>query len=634
MNLPELTPLTADLFSLPENAQRGENICSMVNFAPEYRRLMDTLRITRIVEVGSEAGLNTRVLLDYAKSRGAELITVDPADVQFPFRAEEEPSFSFFRGTSAEFLAEPTIAEVLFLDGDHNYETVTTELETIYSNRAETGIKVVFLHDVSWPCARRDAYYSLDRISKPNPCHAENIVSPYVSGSPGLSSLGYYVTADKEGGPGNGVLTAVEDFLERHDCCMFRRIPVLYGIGILVFLENLTSEEDAVLFPLLDELDSHRELFSAMELNRVENLCCIAGLNDKIREAGEVWRKDQVYIKELSERLENSIAGLNDRIREAGEVWRKDQVYIKELSERLENSSRELRDTVSKRERDLRQLSLSLPTESWRCRDSLFRRLLPGRLRNRRRLKAVRQLLDSGKIAILSLDIFDTLLLRDLTAELERFAGTAKNQSLRFTQFSPEELYHARALAHQMAYQNVYPEDGFREATAEQIFQIMTRILNLPSEAASVLMEEELRYEIDHLRVNPVIWELLKDANDQGIPVIAISDMYWGSKDLSTLLNRLLPDGKMIRKVYSSSDYGVTKASGTLFSHVLREMECAPETVLHLGDDFRSDFLCPFVQHGIRSIWLPRASIYNRYCKFKQKCWKRDLHERGILHGI
>lgn len=605
MNLPELTPLTADLFSLPENAQRGENICSMVNFAPEYRRLMDTLCITRIVEIGSEAGLNTRVLLDYAKSRGAKLITVDPADVQFPFRAEEEPSFSFFRGTSAEFLAEPIKAEVLFLDGDHNYETVTTELEAICSNRAETGIKVVFLHDVSWPCARRDAYYSLDRISKPNPCHAENIVSPYVSGSPGLSSLGYYVTADKEGGPGNGVLTAVEDFLERHDCCMFRRIPVLYGIGILVFVENLTSEERAVLFPLLDELDSHRELFSAMELNRVENLCCIAGLNDKIREAGEVWHKDQDYIKELSERLKNNL-----------------------------RAQETLRGTISERERDLRQLSLSLPTESWRCRDSLFCRLLPGRLRNRRRLKAVRQLLDSGKIAMLSLDIFDTLLLRDLTAELERFAGTAKNQSLRFTQFSSEELYHARALAHQMAYQNVYPEDGFREATAGQIFQIMARILNLPFEAVSVLMEEELRYETSHLRVNPVIWELLMAANDRKIPVIVISDMYWGSKDLSTLLNRLLPKREVIRKVYSSSDYGVTKASGALFSHVLREMECAPETVLHLGDDFRSDFLCPFVQHGIRSIWLPRASIYNRYCKFKQKCWKRDLHERGILHGI
>ena len=264
----------------------------------------------------------------------------------------------------------------------------------------------------------------------------------------------------------------------------------------------------------------------------------------------------------------------------------------------------------------------------------MFRRLLPGGLRNRRRLKAARQLLDSGLIATLSLDIFNTLLLRDPTAELERFAGTAKKQSLRFSQFSPDELYEARALAHQMAYQSVYPEDGFREASAEQIFQIMTRILDLPSDAVSVLMEEELRYETGHLQVNPVIWELARTANDRGIPVIAVSDMYWGSKDLSDLLNHLLPEGKVIRKVYSSSDYGVTKASGGLFSHVLSETECAPETLLHLGDDFQADFLSPFVGHGIRSIWLPRTSIYNRYCKYKQKRWKRELHERGILHGI
>ena len=604
MSIPELTPPTAALFPLSEDAQREENICSMSSFATEYSRLMDTLQITRIVEIGSGAGVNTRALLRYAKRRGIKLVSADPADVHFPFETEGEPDFSFFRRSSTEILAEPTTAEVMFLDGDHNYETVLADLETICCNRTETGVKLLFLHDVSWPWARRDIYYEPGRIARPHPYHEDNTASPYAAGSPGLPSCGY-VTADAEGGPENGVLTAVEAFLSRHADWEFRRLPVLYGIGILVCRENLEPEESAALRPLLDELDSHQDLLSVLELNRIENLCRIAGLNDEIRKAGVVWQKDQAYIKELCERLKNS--------------------------------SREqemLRNTISERERDLRQLSLGLPTEFWRCRDSRFRRLLPCGLRNRRRLKAARQLLDSGTITMLSLDIFDTLLLRDLTAELERFAGTAKNQSFRFPQFSPDELYEARALAHQMAYRSVCPEDGFREASAEQIFRIMTRILDLPSDAVSVLMEEELRYEIAHLRVNPIARKLLKAANDRGIPVIVISDMYWGSRDLSTLLDRLLPERKVIRKVYSSSDYGVTKASGTLFSHVLREMGCAPENMLHLGDDFQADFLRPFVQHGIRSIWLPRSSIYSRYCKYRQERRKRNLHKRGILHGI
>ena len=688
MSTPELTPPTAALFPLAAGAQREENICSMVNFAPEYRRLMDVLRITRIVEIGSEAGVNTQVLLGYARSRGAKLVAVDPADVPFPFDAEKEPDFTFFRGTSAEFLAAPLPAEAVFLDGDHNYETVLADLETIFRSRAATGIKLLFLHDVSWPWARRDIYYDPARISRPHAFHAENTASPYVAGSPGLPPAGY-VTADAEGGPGNGVLTAVEEFLARHDGWEFRRLPVLYGIGILVCRENLAPGEEAALRPLLDELDSHRELLSVLELNRVENLCRIAGLNGKLQEAAGVWRRDQAYIGELDKKLKDAeeawrkdqayigelgkklkdaeeawhkdqayigelekklkeVSGERDVLRDtvaerdrqlqdAAEVWHKDQIYIREVEEKLKNVSAE-RDTLGNRaielERSLRQLSLSLPTESWRCRDSLFRRLLPRGLRNRRRLNAARQLLDSGAVAVLSLDIFDTLLLRDRTAELERFAGTAKCQASRFPRFSPRELYDARALAHRLAYQSVPPVQGCREASAERIFTIMARILGLPADAIPALMEEELDYEAAHLRPDPVIVELAEQARSRGVPVIAVSDMYWGGRDLSSLLERLLPAPRMIQKVYSSSDFGVSKASGMLFDHVLRELGCAPEALLHLGDDFQADFLSPFVRHGIRSVWLPGSSLRNRYRKFKQSCRERDLHERNIFHGL
>ena len=688
MSTPELTPPTAALFPLAEGAQREENICSLVNFAPEYRRLMDVLRITRIVEIGSEAGVNTQVLLGYARSRGAKLVAVDPADVHFPFDAEKEQDFTFFRGTSAEFLAAPLPAEAVFLDGDHNYETVLADLETIFRSRTATGIKLLFLHDVSWPWARRDIYYDPARISRPHAFHAGNTASPYAAGSPGLPPAGY-VTADAEGGPGNGVLTAVEEFLARHGNWEFRRLPVLYGIGILVCRENLAPGEEAALRPLLDELDSHRELLSVLELNRVENLCRIAGLNGKLEEAAGVWRKDQAYIGELGKKLKEvsgerdvlreTVAERDRKLREAAEVWRKDQAYIGELGGKLQEVSGErdaLRDTVAdrdrklreaaetrredqakigelgqklehvsgerdalgaaltERERSLRQLSLSLPAESWRCRDSLFRRLLPRSLRNRRRLNAARQLLGSGAIAVLSLDIFDTLLLRDRTAELERFAGTAKCQASRFPRFSPRELYDARALAHRLAYQSVPPVQGCREASAERIFTIMARILGLPADAIPALMEEELDYETAHLRPDPVIVELAEQARDRGIPVIAVSDMYWGGKDLSSLLERLLPAPRMIQKVYSSSDFGVSKASGMLFDHVLRETGCAPGALLHLGDDFQADFLSPFVRHGIRSIWLPGSSLRNRYRKYKQRCRERDLHERNIFHGL
>ena len=752
MNLPELTPPTRALFPLPEHAQRGENISSMVNFAPEYRRLMDALRITRIVEIGSEAGVNTQELLGYARGRGAELVTVDPAAVRFPFDAEKEPCFTFFRETSAEFLAKPIPFEALFLDGDHNYETVLADLETLHSTRARTGIKILFLHDVSWPWARRDIYYDPARVAHPHAFHAENTASPYVEGSPGLPPAGY-MTADAEGGPRNGVLTAVEDFLGSRTGWEFRRIPVLYGIGLLLCRENLDSEELSSLLDLIGELDSHRELLSVLELNRVENLCRIAGLCETIRTAGEVWKKDHSYLGELDDRvraltgerdalagerdalrstvaerdrqlgeaaeehrrdqarigeldaslaeltrerdalagerdalagerdalrntvaerdrqlgeaaeehrrdqarigeLDASFAGLarerdalrdnvaecGKKLEEAGAVWRRDQAYISEVNGRLAALSAErdaLRRAAVEQQRNVRRLSLDLPPEAWRCRDPLFRRLLPGGLRNRRRLGEARRLLASGEIALLSLDIFDTLLLRDRTAELERFSRAGQLQQKKFPRIAGrEEFYEARALAHQLAYQSVLPVEGCREASAERIFSIMADILGLPGDAVPVLMETELEYEIGSLRPNPLIREVIADARSRGIPVIAVSDMYWSGKALGGILARVLPEAGVFQKIYSSSDYGVSKASGLLFDRILGETGCSPEALLHLGDNCQADFLSPFVRHGIRSIWTPRSSLHYHICGNRQKRLKQELHGRNIFHGL
>ena len=266
--------------------------------------------------------------------------------------------------------------------------------------------------------------------------------------------------------------------------------------------------------------------------------------------------------------------------------------------------------------------------------DSPILRLLPGCLRNGGRIKKARQLLAGGMVKLLSLDIFDTILLRNWSSELERFAGAAALMHRKFPRISQEEFYEARALAHQMAYRSVPLVDGCREASAERIFSIMARILNMSPSEIPVMMEEELEYETGRLRVNPVVRTLLKDALVLNIAVIAVSDMYWSGKVLAGLLNKLLPEAEAIRHVYSSSDFGVSKESGLLFDRVIHETGCFPKDVLHLGDNHRADFLIPRARNGIRSIWLPRSALYCRFCELRQRYDKRILHERNILHGL
>ncbi|MEO5706420.1 MAG: hypothetical protein ABIT10_08945 [Alteraurantiacibacter sp.] len=51
------------------------------------------------------------------------------------------------------------------MDGDHNYYTVSAELQAIDALCAAHGKPfLAFLHDIIWPRARRDMYYAPERI--------------------------------------------------------------------------------------------------------------------------------------------------------------------------------------------------------------------------------------------------------------------------------------------------------------------------------------------------------------------------------------------------------------------------------------------------------------------------------------
>jgi hypothetical protein len=96
---------------------------------------------------------------------------------------------------------------------------------------------LVMLHDVGWPYARRDGYYDPSNIP------AEHL-RPYEyrglkPGSEEPVQTGGYnksiANATSEGGPRNGVLTAVEDFVDASEADLeLLRLPGLHGFGMLI----------------------------------------------------------------------------------------------------------------------------------------------------------------------------------------------------------------------------------------------------------------------------------------------------------------------------------------------------------------------------------------------------------------
>lgn len=106
---------------------------------------------------------------------------------------------------------------------------------------------MIFFHDVDWPYGRRDMYYQPDTIP-PEYRHAYALkgMSRKQSALPDSGGVNTtYLNALHEGGPRNGVLTAIEDFVAEHASeYRFCRIKGhLCGLGIMQYRSNSLSED-------------------------------------------------------------------------------------------------------------------------------------------------------------------------------------------------------------------------------------------------------------------------------------------------------------------------------------------------------------------------------------------------------
>jgi hypothetical protein len=182
------------------------------------RPLLDAARPQTVVEVGAERGLTTMRLLGWAHSADAVVHSIDPAPRFDVARAElEHPGrLHFHRETSLIALRAIGAVDAALIDGDHNWHTVNSELATLAETAAaaEQPLPLILAHDAGWPYGRRDMYYEPSAIPIERRHDAARAgIAPGRSelGSPGVNA-GLW-NATHEGGPRNGVLTAIEDFI-------------------------------------------------------------------------------------------------------------------------------------------------------------------------------------------------------------------------------------------------------------------------------------------------------------------------------------------------------------------------------------------------------------------------------------
>ena len=120
-----------------------------------------------IIEVGSDEGTNTKNILNYCVKNNAILTAIDPCpnfNVK-DFKRKYREKFNFKKELSLKSLPKLSNYDVILLDGDHNWYTIYNELKIIEKTFLdEKNFPLIFMHDVSWPYARRDMYYNPETI--------------------------------------------------------------------------------------------------------------------------------------------------------------------------------------------------------------------------------------------------------------------------------------------------------------------------------------------------------------------------------------------------------------------------------------------------------------------------------------
>lgn len=229
----------------------------------------------RIIEIGAATGQQSTKAAQWCSRHEASLDIIDPAP-QFDTDAflSRWPCSRFHRALSLEALPGLLPADVVLVDGDHNWYTVFHEMRLLFGDGEAIAddAPIAICHDVEFPYGRRDLYYDIQTIP---PAYRQpagpGALNPLFKGFAPVGMNSILCNARTEGGPRNGVRTAIEDALEgRRDQLRIIWLPVLHGLAIIVPKSRIAARP--ALGDLLDQLEPGPLLKGLMKITEQERI--------------------------------------------------------------------------------------------------------------------------------------------------------------------------------------------------------------------------------------------------------------------------------------------------------------------------------------------------------------------------
>jgi FMN phosphatase YigB (HAD superfamily) len=234
----------------------------------------------------------------------------------------------------------------------------------------------------------------------------------------------------------------------------------------------------------------------------------------------------------------------------------------------------------------------------------------PGARTTDSRLARAFRLLSDPEVAVLSLDVFDTMLWRRAPEPVDVFGMIAlrlEERRMLGAEATPAVFKELRIAAEARARSKREGTGGGVEISITDIYAEMPPFV-VRSASPESLVRVELEVERDVLMPDLDVTELVRYAHELGKTVIAVSDTYLTESDLRSLLEPHYTGEAAVDRVFSSTDHGVGKTSG-MFDVVLRELGLEPRRLVHVGDNELADVESP-AKLGIPTAHFERGSAY------------------------
>lgn len=190
-------------------------------------------------------------------------------------------------------------------------------------------------------------------------------------------------------------------------------------------------------------------------------------------------------------------------------------------------------------------------------------------------------------VSIVSFDIFDTICTRLFECPIDLFAYVAKileENDHNLKQFGINRFY-AEERAREIAWQSEQRED----ITYDEIYGHLSSLYPQQKDIVEFAKNTELQVELNSIVANIEQIYLIEKLKQLGKKIIFVSDIYFSKSFMEKMLANI--DLNIYDKLYVSSEFMKAKYTGHLWNIVLKDNP--EETILHIGDNLKSDILMP-----------------------------------------